>query len=341
MMRSTWGKYWTTAIAIIAISPVLLAAPVTAQSITAAQDGTNTVVLPNGQRFDITGGTQAGANLFHSFQQFGLSQGQIANFLSQPNIQNILGRVVGGDPSVINGLVQLTGGNSNLYIMNPAGVIFGSNASLNVPASFTATTANGIQVGNGWFGMNTSVSDLKNLTGTPNAFAFTNPTTALTQGQTSGAIVNQGNLTASQGQSITLVGGIVINTGTISTPNGNINIVAVPDGKYVRITPEGGVLSLDLPIATQQELGNTKLITGVDLPKLLAGSGIIAPTKAGESIVSGNLTAANINVLANRYDTTQASLNATNIQQGWNFVFIDSTIKNYTLAGSRLYFKKG
>jgi filamentous hemagglutinin family protein len=188
MMKSTWSLCWITTA--IALSPVILTAPVTAQSITAAQDGTGTVVLPNGHRFDITGGTQAGANLFHSFQQFGLSQGQIANFLSQPNIQNILGRVVGGDPSVINGLIQLTGGNSNLYIMNPAGVIFGTNASLNVPASFTATTANGIQVGNSWFGMNTIASDLKNLTGTPNAFAFTSPSTTI-QNQTSGVIVNQ------------------------------------------------------------------------------------------------------------------------------------------------------
>ncbi|MDG3494775.1 MULTISPECIES: DUF4347 domain-containing protein [Pseudanabaena] len=329
MLKSTWGKYWATTAIAIAISPIILTAPVTAQSITAAQDGTGTVILPNGQRFDITGGTQAGTNIFHSFQQFGLSQGQIANFLSQPNIQNILGRVVGGDPSVINGLIQLTGGNSNLYIMNPAGIIFGNKASLNVPASFTATTANGIQVGNSWFGMNTSASDLKNLTGTPNAFAFTSPTTALTQDQTSGVIVNQGNLTASQGKSISLVGGIVINTGAISTPNGTINIVAVPDGKYVRITPEGGVLSFDLPIATQQELGSAKPIAGIDLPKLLTGSGITAPTKAGEAIATGNLSATNINVLANHYNTTQASLNAANIQQGWNFVFIDSTVKNY------------
>ena len=331
-MKSVLGKYWTTAAIAIALAPALLTiSPVNAQTlpITAAQDGTNTVVLPNGQRFDITGGTQAGANLFHSFQQFGLNQGQIANFLSQPNIQNILGRVVGGDPSVINGLIQLTGGNSNLYIMNPAGVIFGANASLNVPASFTATTANGIQVGNSWFGMNTSASDLKNLTGTPNAFASTSPTSPLTEGQTSGVIVNQGNLNVSQGKSISLVGGLVINTGAIATDKGTINIVAVPDGKYVRITPEGGVLSFDLPIATQQELGKATPITGIDLPKLLAGTGITAPTKTGEAIATGHLTAANINILANRYNTTQASLNATNIQQGWNFVFIDSTVKDY------------
>ncbi len=328
-MKSVLGMYWATTAIAITLSPIVLTAPVTAQSITAAQDGTNTVVMSNGQQFDITGGTQAGANLFHSFQQFGLNQGQIANFLSQPNIQNILSRVVGGDPSVINGLIQLTGGNSNLYIMNPAGIIFGANASLNVPASFTATTANGIQVGNGWFGMNTSASDLQNLTGNPNAFAFTNSSISNIQGQTSGVILNQGNLNVPQGKSISLVGGIVINTGAIATANGTINIVAVPDGKYVRITPEGGVLSFDLPIATQQELGNTKPITGIDLPQLLTGSGITAPTQAGTAISTGNLTAANINILANHYDTTQASLNAANIQQGWNLVFIDSTVKNY------------
>ncbi|MEE3715382.1 DUF4347 domain-containing protein [Tumidithrix elongata RA019] len=329
-MKSATKMYKNTvaAIAISLFTTLIVPSTVSAQTIIPSQDGTGTVVLPNGQRFDITGGTQAGANLFHSFQQFGLNQGQIANFLSQPNIQNILSRVVGGDPSVINGLIQLTGGNSNLYIMNPAGIIFGANASLNVPASFTATTASGIQIGNGWFGINTRPSDLKNLTGMPNAFAFNTVTPLPNQTQT-GVVLNQGNLSVPQGQSITLVGGIAINTGTISTPNGKINIAAIPDGKYVRITPEGGLLSLDLPIAMQQELGATKPINAVDLPKLLTGLGITAPTTAGEAIASGQLTAANIDILANRYDTSKASLNATNIQQGWNLVFVDSTIKNY------------
>jgi filamentous hemagglutinin family protein len=50
-----------------------------------------------------------------------LTQGQTANFLSNPAIQNILGRVMGGEASVINGLIQVTGGNFNLYLMNPTG----------------------------------------------------------------------------------------------------------------------------------------------------------------------------------------------------------------------------
>jgi filamentous hemagglutinin family protein len=124
----------------------LLPVSVQAQSITPAQDGTGTITTPNGNQIDITGGTLSGdnSNLFHSFSQFGLSAEQTANFVSNPNINNILGRVTGGNASVINGLIQVTGGNSNLYLVNPAGIIFGGNAQLNVPASFTATTATGV-----------------------------------------------------------------------------------------------------------------------------------------------------------------------------------------------------
>ncbi|HEY9858820.1 MAG TPA: filamentous hemagglutinin N-terminal domain-containing protein, partial [Candidatus Obscuribacterales bacterium] len=76
-----------------------------AQAIIPAGDGVGTVVTPSGDRSDITGGQRSGdgSNLFHSFSQFGLNQGQIANFLSTPDIQNILARVVGGEASWIQG----------------------------------------------------------------------------------------------------------------------------------------------------------------------------------------------------------------------------------------------
>jgi filamentous hemagglutinin family protein len=119
-------------------------------SVVAAQpivsDGTtNTLVTPNGNLYNISGGELSGngENLFHSFSQFGLNPEQTANFLSNPSILNILGRVTGGNASLINGLIQVSGGNSNLFLMNPAGIVFGSNAQLNVPASFTATTCYG------------------------------------------------------------------------------------------------------------------------------------------------------------------------------------------------------
>jgi filamentous hemagglutinin family protein len=114
-----------------------------------AADGTGTIVNSEGNTFNITGGTtsSSGANLFQSFTTFGLSNGQVANFLSAPNTQNILSRVTGGSFSLIDGLLKVTGSNANLFLVNPSGIIFGPNASLNVPAAFTATTANGIALG--------------------------------------------------------------------------------------------------------------------------------------------------------------------------------------------------
>ena len=68
---------------------------------------TGTQVNTNGDRFDITGGKLSNdqTNLFHSFTQFGLDANQIANFISLPGIQNILGRVTGDNASVINGII--------------------------------------------------------------------------------------------------------------------------------------------------------------------------------------------------------------------------------------------
>ncbi|HEY9644910.1 MAG TPA: hypothetical protein V6C88_01000, partial [Chroococcidiopsis sp.] len=79
--------------------PLLLA-----QSITPTHDGTGTVVERVGDRYDIRGGSLSrdGHNLFHNFERFGLNSNEVANFLSNPQIDNILGRVSGGDPSVIN-----------------------------------------------------------------------------------------------------------------------------------------------------------------------------------------------------------------------------------------------
>lgn len=96
---------------ILPLFATLSAITAQAQQIIPANDGTNTIVTPNGNRLDITGGQTSsdGANLFHSFQQFGLTPEQIANFQANPNLQNILGRVTGGNASIINGLIQVTG----------------------------------------------------------------------------------------------------------------------------------------------------------------------------------------------------------------------------------------
>ena len=316
---------------------VAAAGSASAQPITPAADGTNTVVTPNGNRYDITGGSFSGdrANLFHSFTQFNLGQGQTANFLTNPHIQNILGRINGGNPSLINGLIQVTGGNSNLFLMNPSGIIFGNSASLNVPGSFHATTATGIGFGNQWLSA-IGNNNWATLIGNPNSFAFTS--------LQSGSIVNSGNLTVAPGQSLSLTGGTVVNTGQLSAPGGNILISAVPGQNLVRITQAGNLLSLDVgQTATGGSLPNNWTQPVLSLPQLLTGKGAesatnltvnangdvvltgqaAVPVVAGTAIASGSInvsgnTGGNVNILGDRVGVIAGNIDASGTNGGGN-----------------------
>jgi filamentous hemagglutinin family protein len=132
-----------------------------------------TVVTPNGTTFQITGGTTVGdTNLFHSFSSFSVPDGGIADFLNNSTLSNIFARVTGGSPSNIQGLIR-SQGNTNLFLINPSGIIFGQNAQLNIGGSFVGTTANVIQFGNqGAFIASTSQNDVSLLTVNPSAFLF-------------------------------------------------------------------------------------------------------------------------------------------------------------------------
>ena len=44
-------------------------------------------------------GKQVGGNLFHSFGNFGLSTGESATFSGPATVNNVIGRVTGGNPS--------------------------------------------------------------------------------------------------------------------------------------------------------------------------------------------------------------------------------------------------
>ena len=272
-----------------------------AQNITEAVDGTGTIVNQTNNIFDITGGTRAGDNLFHSFEQFSLDAGQVANILSAPNIKNILGRVIGGDPSFINGLLQSTGGSSDLYLINPSGILFGPDIQLNLPGSIGSVTANGVQFEEGILEAVGSV-DYTQLDSAPTGFLFS--------AEAPGAIVNRGNLEVLPEESIQLIGGQVLSTGTLTAPGGNITIAAVPGQKNVHINEPGMLLSLALemppenipvemaafnPMSLPELLtgGHTEFATGLEIlpdgSTALVGSELTIPDKNGVAAVTGIL----------------------------------------------------
>lgn len=130
-------------------------------------------------------------NLFHSFGEFNLDSSEAAIFHSGHDINNIFSRVTGGNPSSIDGLIRTLGRDVNLFFLNPNGIIFGSNASLDVSGSFLASTADSFVFGNDleFSAIDPNEAPLLTVSFTP----------GLQYGNNSSAtIASQGNLTAGQ-----------------------------------------------------------------------------------------------------------------------------------------------
>ena len=219
-------------LAIISILGSCSISPVHGQII---PDGTtvDTSVLGNCQSScSITGGTLAEQNLFHSFQEFNINAGESVYF-SDPGVANIFSRITGTNSSEIFGTLGVSGGNANLFLINPNGIIFGEGATLDLNGSFFATTASEIQFGDRAFSTDSEV-EIPLLTVNPSALFFN-------QTRQNGSIILDGANLASPQQDIALVGkesntpGILLTNSTINGSGGNIFLGAVKGDATVEI----------------------------------------------------------------------------------------------------------
>jgi filamentous hemagglutinin family protein len=199
----------------------------------------------NGGTCTITGGTTAGTNLFHSFEQFSVPTSGEAHFDNAGSIQNIISRVTGGSVSNIDGQLQANG-TANLFVLNPKGIMLGSNASLEIGGSFVATTASAIKFTDGTEFSATPVQSSPLLTVTvPVGLQFGSmPGRIIVQGQGQGIRINTNLIDTSVGlrvqpdQTLALVGGdVVLEGGTLKTAGGRIELGSVADNSFVSLTP--------------------------------------------------------------------------------------------------------
>ncbi len=208
----------------------------------------------NGINYDfIDGGAQRGANLFHSFSQFNINDGQRVYFINPSGVGNILTRVTGGSGSNILGTLGVLG-NANLFLINPNGIVFGKNARLDVRGSFVATTANGVRFGEqGIFSATNPEAPLL-LNVNPSALFFNQ----LNQGKiTVQSKANAGisptasiatGLRVPNGESLLLVGGdININGGELKAFGGNIELAGLSASGDVGLNFADNNLSLTMP----------------------------------------------------------------------------------------------
>lgn len=157
------------------------ALPAAAQTQIVADTGpaitTGTTTERAGTTTLIDGGQRVGNNLFHSFATFSLGTGETALWFRAggdgASIANIINRVTGGSVSMIDGTIASDDmGNANFFFINPAGVIFGSNASVAVPnAAHFSTAANLRFADGGVFGVTTPGGSVFSMAA-PSAFGF-------------------------------------------------------------------------------------------------------------------------------------------------------------------------
>ncbi|MFG6107213.1 CHAT domain-containing protein [Leptothoe sp. EHU-05/26/07-4] len=238
---------------------------------------TNTQIQPNvnvrGLPSDlIEGGTIRSDNLFHSFQEFNIAPGQAVYFANPLDISNIFSRITGQNTSSIDGTLGVLG-SANLFLLNPNGIIFGPSASLDIPGSFTASTAEAFTFGDDveFSATNPQAPPLLTLSVTP----------GVQLGQ--GDITNAGSLAVSTGQTLTLQGRNITHTGDLMVPGGTVGLF----GETV------GILDSALIDVSESNGGGTVLIGGLlqgANPELNAQRTFIGPNTRiiANALQSGN-----------------------------------------------------
>jgi filamentous hemagglutinin family protein len=242
----------------------------------------------------IGGGAIRAGNLFHSFTEFNVPEGRGAYFENPTGIQNIFSRVTGGNPSNILGTLGVLG-SANLFFINPNGIVFGPNASLDVQGSFISSTAHAIQFGNlGEFSALRPDVPSPLLTVNPSALLFN-------QIPIGNLALNSRLLGVLANQSLLLVGGnISLNGGGLVSPGGQIAVGGLSQPGAVSLVQRANQLGLQFP--TDVNWANVDLTSGAR----------IAAVNGGDITVTANRLSLGGGAFINT--NTNSAANAGNIQ---------------------------
>ena len=222
----------------------------------------------NGLKSDlIEGGASRGENLFHSFTEFNVGEGNRVYFNNPSQIQRIFSRVTGGHQSSILGTLGVLG-NADLFLLNPNGIIFGPNAALDLKGSFIATTASDLIFSDG--------TRFSAVNAEPSALLTVSIPVGLQFRNIPGAIVNQsqtlydtgknfkdiGGLQVQPRKTLALIGGdVTLQGGFLTADGGRVEVGSVADSGQVSLKPivKGWMLGYD----GVQNFGDIRLQQGL------------------------------------------------------------------------------
>jgi len=256
---------------------------------TITSDGTmGTTINQAGNTYNINGGTIKGTNQFHSFGLFSVGTRDTASFKGPSWIANIIGRITGGQPSIIDGILSSTITGANLYLLNPYGVLFGPNAKLDVSGSFHVSTADYLRMSDGArfyadLGKQSILS-----TAPVAAFGFLSSAPAP-------IIILESSLQVPEGKTLSIIGGDINITGgpmgAIVAPSGRINIASVASpGEVIPIESRNAP---DLQMSSFDSLGKINLSNSASLNVSSSSGGGTVVIRGGKLLIDNSYVAAN------------------------------------------------
>ena len=220
-------------------------------------------------------GSRAGGNLFHSFERFSLGTGESATFSGPGEIRNVISRVTGGARSDIDGALRSTIPGADFFFVNPAGVMFGPNASLDVQGSFHVSTADELRFSDGAVFSATNPAASSLTVAAPEAFGFL--------GAAPSAIsVDRSTLEVPAGEALSIIGGDI----TIDGSNSGDQGILRAEAGTIQLSAagaRGGARLSSGEVSTDQRADIT--VSGRSLIDASGGGGGTVRIRAGSFVV--------------------------------------------------------
>ncbi|MHC5059192.1 MAG: two-partner secretion domain-containing protein, partial [Planctomycetota bacterium] len=218
-------------------------AQVVTDIVTDGSVGPATTVTDVGGVFEIGEGLgeRHGRNLFQSFERFSVGTGDTALFTANPTFatDNVLSRVTGGVRSDIYGTIASAIPGADIYLINPAGLVFGPGGSLDVQGSFFSSTGDYLELSDPAQRFHADLGRTSSLSAAPvSAFGFLNRDPAAAP---AGIRVDESILQVPFGETLAFIADdIQIRGGPwgiLHAPSGRIALVAVRSDGLVRLDP--------------------------------------------------------------------------------------------------------
>ncbi len=214
-------------------------------------------------------------NAIINWQQFGINANETVRFVQQSAASAVLNRVTGADPSHILGTLQ---SNGRVFLINPAGIMFGQGAVVDVAGLVAAT-------------LNITDSDFLNGRLQFNADRA-HP----------GSVVNAGQITTPNGGFVYLIAPQVENSGVITTPSGEAilaagNSVELVDSADPALRVKVSAQSQDVNLSQMMTQSGGNIFNVLNSGRVSANTAVVGSNgkivfkSAGQSIVSGTVEA--------------------------------------------------